>query len=363
MSKQTDTSLVPYTGRHPALPAEEALARKLRPRTLGRRVIQLLRWADLWAPSLVAGNSRAFADLARLDWIRPLEDLRPEAAPHTLETVVDHLLCKYSVPNWVCGAFAAEAGRWPCPNATWTSLVTVAAVVARGGGYDAVRWLLPGQLNRRIYANLLASDAASPLVALRQAQCVALGGPPWLAAALAGHWTCGAFAWPDLPTLSWLAREAEELEFTEVLAFLYRRPVDLTGRTWASVRRLVHAPVPLRLDARPFVLSGFSSDLPPEFPTWRMRELRSPLELAVDGKVMHHCVGTYSAKVRARKSSIWSLRTGEERCLTIEVSNGTREIIQVRGPGNRGASRLETSVLSAWAAANALRLLGSAMKR
>lgn len=362
MSEKAETSLVPYS-RHPALPAEEALARKLRPRTLGRRVIQLLRWADLWAPSLVAGNSRAFADLARSDWIRPLEDLRPEPGPHTLEVVVDHLLCKYAVPNWVCGAFAPESGRWPCPNAMWTTLATVAAVVARGGGYDAIRWLLHGQLNRTIYAQLLVSDAASPMLALRNAQCRALGGPGWLGDALARHWTCSTLAWPDLPTIAWLAREAEEVEFTEVLAFLRRQPLDLRGRTWASVRRLMHAPVRRVVDTRPFVPSGFSPDLPIEFPTWRMRELRSPLELAVDGRVMHHCVGTYVAVVRARKSSIWSLRTGDERCLTIEVRNGTREIIQVRGPRNRGALPLETRVLLAWAGINGLRLLGSAMKR
>ena len=71
---------------------------------------------------------------------------------------------------------------------------------------------------------------------------------------------------------------------------------------------------------------------------------------------MKHCVFSYSVKIEAGTTSIWSLRLGPERMLTVEVTNTTREIVQFRGKLNRSATASEIAILRIWAAQNGLKM-------
>lgn len=88
--------------------------------------------------------------------------------------------------------------------------------------------------------------------------------------------------------------------------------------------------------------------------TWTFKELTSAKELTAEGRAMRHCVYSYSRSVGEGRTSIWSVRKDNERVLTIEVDNHLETIRQVRGFGNRLASKEEASIIRKWAAKNQL---------
>jgi hypothetical protein len=72
---------------------------------------------------------------------------------------------------------------------------------------------------------------------------------------------------------------------------------------------------------------------------WTVKELASNRELAAEGKVMHHCVSSYSRNCRRGKTSVFSLRVKDEvgevqPVLTIAVDAQNRSVTQVRGKYN-----------------------------
>lgn len=77
--------------------------------------------------------------------------------------------------------------------------------------------------------------------------------------------------------------------------------------------------------------------------------LQSGEALSEDGGVMHHCVASYAAQVIKGISRIYSIRQGEKRLATLEVSQLDKSwrLIQLKGPCNstpssdvRGAARI-----------------------
>jgi hypothetical protein len=73
---------------------------------------------------------------------------------------------------------------------------------------------------------------------------------------------------------------------------------------------------------------------------WTVHELLSSKELHQEGKYMSNCVATYASSCASGACSIWSLRkrtfqsAGAVRIMTIELTNKSREIVQVRGRFN-----------------------------
>ena len=73
---------------------------------------------------------------------------------------------------------------------------------------------------------------------------------------------------------------------------------------------------------------------------WRIVELGSSRLLRHEGKVMHHCVGSYARKCVTGEKSIWSLRVcvddgdAEKHILTIAVDNKRKLVTQARGKYN-----------------------------
>ncbi len=85
---------------------------------------------------------------------------------------------------------------------------------------------------------------------------------------------------------------------------------------------------------------------------WRIQELLSTDELIEEGRVMKHCVVTYSESCFTGKTSIWSMETedeyGKNNVLTIEVLMAEKLIRQVRGKRNRLPTPKERSLLKRW---------------
>ncbi len=93
---------------------------------------------------------------------------------------------------------------------------------------------------------------------------------------------------------------------------------------------------------------------------WRIRELLSGDELAMEGREQRHCVATYAQSCYAGKCSIWTMeaetKAGTEKCVTIEVHNTGRTIRQVRGNRNRFPTEEEKQILQRWATQETLRI-------
>ena len=66
----------------------------------------------------------------------------------------------------------------------------------------------------------------------------------------------------------------------------------------------------------------------------------SAKELAVEGRSMHHCVGSYVSNCKGGNTSVWSMQVQmpeddeTHRVMTIAVNNGSRSVSQARGKCN-----------------------------
>jgi hypothetical protein len=74
---------------------------------------------------------------------------------------------------------------------------------------------------------------------------------------------------------------------------------------------------------------------------WTIQELRTSALLQVEGRVLHHCVGSYARRCVDGEASIWSLRSRvdaedaeQHHVLTIAVDNRRRQVTQARGKFN-----------------------------
>jgi hypothetical protein len=87
--------------------------------------------------------------------------------------------------------------------------------------------------------------------------------------------------------------------------------------------------------------------------TWRVMEILSGSELADEGRVLRHCVYSYTHSIQSGRTSIWSMTRAEshniERRITVEVNNRTRQIVQARGLHNRRQDMDEFRVMKDWA--------------
>lgn len=97
---------------------------------------------------------------------------------------------------------------------------------------------------------------------------------------------------------------------------------------------------------------------------WMITELRSHARLAMEGKVMRHCVEDYWRRCHGGRCAIFSLArrlSGEDagkmiRHVTIEVHRTSRRIVQLRGKWNRRPLPFERSLIEEWAQKNGLKM-------
>ena len=87
--------------------------------------------------------------------------------------------------------------------------------------------------------------------------------------------------------------------------------------------------------------------------SWTFEELTSNGALFEEGRMLSHCVGSYSQSCIDGKTTIWSMSCNvdgkRKRALTIQVNIERSQIVQVRGLANRLPLPEESHVIRLWA--------------
>lgn len=319
-----------------------------------------------------------------------------------LRSLVDHLFVRYPIPAFLYQNWLVLEGlprwKWVCWSLT----------LGRGIGLHRVASYFEWNVPRRLEHFLrLASGHLSPVDAVMWAEIQRLGGqspdfqrirrhPGYVLDITAGPYCnieCDAneVDWHHPPrfrpaghdsefwqgAVRWLGRYRAELtdpQAAEILDWALHRFLEeerarhwgdegrgfqWTGRSPAGLLEQIEEARQLEQRRRAqeagarhaltWAPRGWDwSFVDPAGETWELRELHSVLDLNQESEAMHHCVANYSYQCALGRSSIFSLRRGGCRVLTVEVEPGFRRIVQARGVRNRPASAEENAVLSNW---------------
>jgi len=123
---------------------------------------------------------------------------------------------------------------------------------------------------------------------------------------------------------------------------------DMSAATVASLSQEWHEAVAANMQGgdrkfpEPWFSAGKIGDLD-------VVPITSAADLYLEGKLLHHCVGTYAAAVELGDRYCFGIRAGEKRFATVAFAkkNGRAEIEQVRGPCNAPVPAIE-KVVRAW---------------
>ncbi|MEM6272396.1 MAG: PcfJ domain-containing protein [Bacteroidota bacterium] len=339
----------------------------------GRYNLGLLRLADL-----------------RKEWCAaPTRWKRKTATAHgQFKSLVKLLIDQYPVPTFLHDAWTQADGL----ALDWY------LHLARGGSVRRLPHLpiKPSKKTAHLFRQIPAH--LEPEEGLMWAQVRSLGGDKVLFEAIMSSFLGNSFIKDEfwLEAIQWLVRQPERKQsmVAPVLDYLRHRHQEthvqyrLKGRTWASVVRGMHhwhgelraarighahfgwrafgiqlyislgkgarknnapligQPIEAYLSDR-----GALADFPDSMIT--ITQVLSNRELSEEGAALRHCVYSYRQHCTSGVISIWSMRTWggaeEERILTIEIDNHSRQIVQIRGIHNRLARREEMGILRAWA--------------
>lgn len=353
---------------------------------LRRLVLHVEKYGDMFRPAhAFPGLPPSFhntwvAGLGQLarhhrDWMRPVETWRPDARKpqKQFQTLACHLLARYDVP--------------PCMDAAWFQGETPEALSQQawfkhvGFGQNIRTAGVPMKITKRM-AHLFThqrSARLSILRALRIAQVEALGGSPplaWSVSSILGRslenedfWVTvvhffvnnpmleGSYVEPIIdyirhqkftpqrilqpdgtfvegppphPSFSVKGRSAVKL-----LRQVDEWHVQLTGEENVHIEKWEPSKF------QEFTHTEIDSETGRTF-TWTIQELCTSAQLAVEGRVMHHCVASYTRRCVSGEASIWSLRVqdmdaveGEPyNVLTIALDTKKRLVTQARGRYN-----------------------------
>lgn len=303
----------------------------------------------------------ALAQLARhsADWCRPVETWRPKTNKQRAQfsSLARHLLARYAVPITLDSAFFMGDTPVAHQQQEWFKHV--------GFGQNIRTADLPIALSKRA-AHLFAqidSIHHTASQALRQAQVLALGANQRLA------WTIG---WSSIgstlenedfwvgvvhffvnnhpmlshtyvePIIDYLRHQKYENErIVQADGSVVKGPPPqpnyaMKGRSADKLLRQVddwHAQLsglenmPLKT-WNPCGLRAFSHQERDQKINrqveWSAHELLTSAQLGVEGRVMHHCVGSYTDRCAAGERSIWSIRV-----VDVEVAEAERETMHV----------------------------------
>jgi hypothetical protein len=336
-----------------------------------RQRSDLIRRAPAWR-----GEIEALLNIVAFD--RDLvrdPDSWPGATGHPLrviDSLAQHLFARYPMPRFLASAWFGSRDADRVARRRWF------VAHARGQRFRSLD--LPFAMTRRMEDIFLHTpDHLAIDAALRRAEVLALGGSPALAIVvlatrLAAHFD-DADRWRI--ALAWLARCGDTVELAQVFPlvdYLHAnlRAIDLRGRTFASVMRLVadwhgwlareRAPL-LRWRRSPWnemIVPIESKSDDERRSEWTIVELLDSRELASEGRRLRHCVATYARSCAVGMSSIWSLRRRwrddgvTQSFLTIEVQPRTKNIVQLRTRANGLPQRWQVELVRAWAAREGL---------
>jgi len=318
-------------------------------------------------------------NLAGLEWKRPLEEWEPRGKSHSVvfRSLVDHLVVEYPVPRILYRVFFFHPFR-----GKGRELCGMFAYVAAGGSlykYMQSGFFPPVITRKMCHIFTLAPESASFVRSIRYAQAAALGASLQLAKALALSWFGRWFKNDEsfwVTVIKWLVEnpgiKVEQIDplvdYIEDMKFRNRN-FSMKGRTARSVIRGMnawHGELARSKDFRGVVFkpSGFNGQTwehkskgnKGESSFWTIREILTARELAAEGRAMKHCVVTYAGCIEQGNTSIWSLRQGGMRQLTVQVKHKRKQLVQARGKCNRVPINAEKRILKNWAAQNGLKI-------
>lgn len=324
---------------------------RMRPRSRGRRLVDLLRVCDLVAPELLGRDHALLWALAEHEWLRPPDRWTGGDG----RSLVEHLLVRvrFELPGWLWGEVLAADPRGRGLELSLGLLVHV------GGGGDlrhAGAGGLPDCLTRKMRSLTWSSSEPTLVRALRRAQITALGGPEQL------------MAITQVRRYSSVRRTYTERRLQRVLAWLCARRVALPP---AQLEALVRWLLWLRELPRTSLANTLRAmeeagrprprnrigplpewSVPPFVEVfggaaWSVMQVRSGSELFHEGRELRHCVASYERRARSGHCALLSVRRDGERTLTLELTGAG--VIQARGLRNRLPSEEEQQVLRRWA--------------
>lgn len=344
-------------------------------------VVAHLRAIEALAPRLIdADYMPALIRLQHMPHVRPIGTWEPRGKGREalFRSLAEHLLAKYQTPTFLWSALFGNP---------MTSVLNFVSHVASGGSvHDGVKkGLLPVPLTRRMCHDLMQTPSDVPFLrAIRRAEALSCGVDTtrflnaWMAsgAGRALYTIDDETFW--LTVMEWFGKNPmiDPNQIGPLVDFIAHRhrqeaTYSLKGRTGVSLVRAMEewhaelAKTKFQGRTNKFNPSGFKTG---EFDrsrydetkttiieknVWHVREVLTAKELAEEGRHMHHCVYSYSWSIERGTTSIWSMTretwSGEDRCITIEVNNRDRRIVQARGTRNRAPLPAEKQMLLAWA--------------
>lgn len=347
------------------------------------RFLDLFEVIRVQRPGLFDAPYRdGLAMLVWTEWLRDPEAWRPDGRGlgAAFRSLAAHLTGRYPISPYFWDSMLIR------PDGRKMVIITprVFAHIAQGESLrDLVGTkLLPVPLTRRMVHILGTPRCPMPLEKMvRRAQVLGYGGTENFAKSL-GESRLVRFRenegyWADV--IHWFCRQSDldVVQLDPILDFLITRysedtRVDLKGRTVASVMRGMeqwHGELAdlKEFRKRVFDPSGFKGGVwravrrkegrkvPGE--VWAVREVLTAKDLVTEGRSMRHCVASYRDVVASRHTSIWSLTEDNRRKLTVEVHNGSRTVMQVRGKGNRLPKVGELKYLMAWVEKNGFKVM------
>ena len=326
--------------------------------------------------------------LTRVGWLRRPEDWRPRGrgGKTGFQSLVEHLLVRFPVRSPLYRMLVSGESD---PKTTDLLAVFLSRIAAGGSAYACVTGgLIPAPLTRRMCHHLIFVSTEETFVkAVRRAQVVGYGGDKKLSSAilesrLGREFTDGEVFWATV--IHWFCRQTElDIEQVDPLIdYIAHRKEEnadfaIGGRSVRALTRGMeewHRELATmrKLHGVPFTPSGFGKGhwierrkgrdgLLHEW-SWTMTEILNSKELVNEGNNMRHCVAAYARHIEASHVSIWALRCGEERRLTVEVRNATRLVVQARGKLNRLPRAKEGQMLRRWATENGLQVGAAGMR-
>lgn len=332
------------------------------------------------APKIISCEYfEGFRLLLKLEpWLNTIEEWEPKGKgkDSLFQSLVDHLLCKYSVPKFLYKIFYK---RRPDINHG-----LVFRHLAQGGSIVGLdKTIFPAILTRRMRAEFLklSADTIGFVEGIRTVQIKSLGGTAALLNAMLVttigqefqtneefwisviQWFCNN---PLLdkkhiaPLIDYIRHlKAQDQNFSmkgrSPLALL--RGMEEWHGTLAKIKAmngLVFSPC--GLESSSFIVKENVSGKKIEN-NWTITEILSSKELAEEGRALRHCVYSYAHSISIGKTAIWSLKKNGERKITIEVSTIHSSIVQSRGFSNRFPEVQERELIRRWAMNNSLIIL------
>lgn len=362
---------------------------------LGRLVLHVEKYGHLLRPMPVLkrlGATRANTYIAALgqlarhhrDWLRPLAEWRPATAKERLQfqSLARHLLARYDVPAPMDTAWFQGHSAAAYQQQEWFKHVA--------GGQNLRTAGVPMQITKRMAHIFMQTHHPhhTLLQALRMAQVEALGGDlhvSWYVAATPlgdsleneSFWISVVhFFVNNYPMLhrsyflpvydyirhqKYLPQQIAQPDGTQVEGPPPQPNFCMKGRSAAKLLHQVdqwhetlsgEEDVPLKT----WVATGLAGFRREEYDAqlkcnivWTIDELCTSQQLQAEGRIMSHCVFSYTERCLAGNTSIWSLRalnadaeeSLEKRILTIAIDNRQRTVTQARGKFNMALNQRE----------------------